>query len=103
MTSSILQVFKMNEPKTGISVKTGKAWSMQTAECALCDEAGVILEVGTVRVTKELEGTKPGTYSASFSLRRDYKTGEIGAMVTALTPYPPQRAARAPAPATAAV
>lgn len=103
--TSLVQILKVNEPRTGVG-KTGKAWLMQEAEVALLDDAGVIQQVGGLLLPRDMTGDKvpsPGVYMASFSLEANYKTRQVEAVVTSLTPYPvakaPASKAEAPAPA----
>lgn len=98
--SSIVEILKVNEARTGTSQKTGKPWAMQEAECILRDQDGGVVQVGVLDVPKELiDNLRPGVYTASFTLAAGYSDRKIGARLVALTPVP----ARAPAkPATTA-
>jgi hypothetical protein len=98
--TSLIQVLKVNEVKKGVSQRTGRAYEMQDAECALLDDAGVLQQVGVLQLDKSMMGDAapaPGTYMASFALSAGMKDRKINAVLTALRPYKP--AAPAPAPA----
>lgn len=98
--SSIVEILKVNEARTGTSQKTGKPWAMQEAECILRDQEGGVVQVGVLDVPKELiDNLRPGVYTASFTLTAGYSDRKIGARLVALTPMP----TRAPVkPATTA-
>lgn len=86
---SIIQVLKVNDLKSGTSKKTGQPYEMQDAECLLLDDAGAIQAVGVLDIPKSLRDVvKPGTFTASFGLRRGIMTGKIEAVLTGLTPVP---------------
>ncbi|MEF9964586.1 MAG: hypothetical protein RR779_09465 [Comamonas sp.] len=87
--SSIIEILKVNEPRTGVSQKTGKAWSMQEAECVLRDQEGQVVQVGVLDVPRELiDNLRPGVYTASFTLSAHYQSRKIGAQLVSLTPMP---------------
>ena len=98
--SSIVEILKVNEARTGTSQATGKPWVMQEAECVLRDQDGGVVQVGALDVPRELiDNLRPGVYTAVFTLAANYKTRKIGAQLVSLTPVP----ARAPVkPATTA-
>lgn len=88
--TSLIQILKLNEPRTGVG-KTGKPWVMQEAEVALLDDAGEIQQVGGLLLPRDMVGDKApakGVYLGSFALEADYKTRQVGAVLTALTPHP---------------
>lgn len=88
--TSLIQILKLNEPRSGVS-KAGKPYTMQEAEVALLDEAGEIQQVGGLLLPRDMTGDKAppkGVYLGSFALEADYKTRQVGAVLTALTPYP---------------
>jgi len=85
---SILQILKVNEPRSGI--KDGRPWSMQDAECVLIKETGEYDQVGVLRLPRELSGDKapqPGRYIGSFALAAGMKDRRIEAVLTGLRPY----------------
>lgn len=89
---SILQIFKVNDPRTG--EKDGRKWAIQECECALLDESGQVQEVGVLSLPRELVGnTTPGVYLGAFALKAGYKDRKIGAVLTGLQPYQVRRAA----------
>lgn len=96
---SILQILKINDPRSGTSIGfDGKprAWESQDAECLLLTEEGVVDQVGVLRLPNDLRGTiTPGIYMGSFALRPDVKTRKIGAVLVGLTPYSIKPAAKA--------
>lgn len=87
--TSILQIFKLNEPRTG--VKNDRKWEMQDAECAVLDEAGNVDSVGVLMIPKALMGqVKPGIFLGSFALRPDTSREggrRIQAVLVGLQPY----------------
>lgn len=94
---SILQIFKVNEARSG--EKDGRKWSIQECECALLDTDGVVQEVGVLSLPRELVGnTKPGIYMGAFALKAGYKDRKIGAVLTGLQPYAVKGTPPAPAP-----
>lgn len=96
----LIQILKVNAVRNGVSKKSGKAYSMQDAECAVLNEQGAIEHVGGFMLPKEMTGDKapqPGTYMATFALGVDQER-RIVARVTALSPY--QRTAGITSPAT---
>lgn len=99
---SMIQIFKLDELRKGISAKTGKPWEMQSAQCALITPDGAIDQVGVLDVPPKLrEGLTPGLYTASFAMNSNFQTGRLEAVLTGLVPVPPAtppKAAPAPAP-----
>ncbi|OWQ83849.1 hypothetical protein CDN99_25630 [Roseateles aquatilis] len=94
---SIIQILKLNEPKTGTSAKTGRAYDMQDAECLLLTADGAIDQVGVLQVPKALrDQVKPGTYTATFALNANFASRRIEAVLTGLVAIP-QQARQAPA------
>ena len=84
---SKLQILKGNEARTGKSVKTGRDWAMQDAECILINDDGTIASVGVLQLPKTLMGDKApalGLYTASFALNAGIDR-KINAVLTALT------------------
>lgn len=99
---SIIQILKLNEPKTGISQKTQKAYDMQDAECLLLNDDGSVDQVGVLQVPRSLrEKVKPGTFTATFALHANFASRRIEAVLTGLVEIP-QTPARTPKPAAAA-
>lgn len=99
--SSVIQVLKVNPLREGTSVKSGKKWQMQEAECILLDGDGAVTQVGVLDVPREMIGqVGPGTYLASFSLQAHYQTRKIGSVLVDLRPIPkaaPSNGVKAPA------
>jgi hypothetical protein len=86
---SIIQILKLNDPKTGTSKKTGNPYDMQDAECLLLTPDGGIDQVGVLQVPKALRETvKPGTYTATFALNANFASRRIEAVLTGLVPLP---------------
>lgn len=84
--NSILQIFKVNEARSG--EKDGRKWSMQECECAVLSPDGVVEQVGVLSLPRELvDKTAPGVYLGSFVFKPDYKTRKIGAVLVGLQPY----------------
>jgi len=89
---ALIQVLKVNELRSGTSVKTGvpRQWEMQDAECLLLKDDGSVDQVGVLQVPKDLRGTlQPGLFTGTFALRPDMQTRRIGAVLVGLTPVPP--------------
>lgn len=98
---SIIQILKLNDPKTGTSSKTGKAYDMQDAECLLLTEDGQIDQVGVLQVPKNLrEKISVGTFRGTFAMQANFASRRIEAVLTDLTPFP-AKSAPAAAPAKA--
>jgi hypothetical protein len=90
---SIIQILKLNDPKTGTSKKTGNPYDMQDAECLLLKDDGSIDQVGVLQVPKQLRETvKPGTFTATFALNANFASRRIEAVLTGLVPLPPKGA-----------
>ena len=89
MQTSILQIFKLNEARSG--EKNGRRWEMQDAECAILNDAGSVEAVGVLMIPKDLMGkVQPGIFLGSFALRPDTsREGQrrIQAVLTGLQPY----------------
>lgn len=86
---SLIQILKMNEPKTGVSGKTGKPYDMQDAECLLLNDDGSLAQVGVLQVPRALrEVAKVGKFSASFALQANFASRRIEAVLVGLTPIP---------------
>lgn len=100
---SIIQVLKLNDPKTGTSAKTGKAYDMQDAECLLLTEDGQIDQVGVLQVPKNLrDKIAVGTYRGTFAMQANFASRRIEAVLVDLTPFPAGKVPNA-APAAAPV
>lgn len=85
---AIVQIIKVNEARSGN--KDGRAWEMQDAECILLNEKGQPEQVGVLMVPKELRGkVQPGTFTGAFALRTSLRDRRIEAVLTGLTPLPP--------------
>lgn len=88
---SILQIIKVNEPKTG--VKDGRPWEIQDCECILLKEDGSPDQVGVLSLPKDLRGkTVAGVYLGSFVLRADLRSRRIEAQLVGLQPYAVRKA-----------
>lgn len=86
---SIIQILKLNEPKTGISKKNGNAYDMQDAECLLLNDDGSIDQVGVLQVPKSLrEKIAVGTFRASFAMQANFASRRIEAVLTDLVAVP---------------
>lgn len=105
--SSTLQVLVIEEQTAKkVNPDTGLPNKWKVARCALLDDAGEVINVGRLRVPRDLDATiARGTFRATFALGvpdwGDSK-GDIMAMLTALTPVQlraQQIGAAAPAPA----
>lgn len=87
--TSILQIFKLNDPRKG--EKNGRAWEMQDAECAVLNDAGGVESVGVLVIPKDLMGkVAPGVFLGSFALRPDTSREggrRIQPILTGLQPY----------------
>lgn len=99
---SIIQVLKLNDPKTGISKKNGNAYDMQDAECLLLNDDGSIDQVGVLQVPKSLrEKIAVGTFRGSFAMQANFASRRIEAVLTDLVPVPVKGSApAAPAPSS---
>jgi hypothetical protein len=88
--TSILQILKLNEPRSG-KTAAGRDWIMQDAECCILTDAGEVQQVGVLMIPKDLMGSvKPGVFMGSFSLRADTsKDGgrRIMPVLVGLQPY----------------
>lgn len=87
--TSIIKILVVNEKRNG--VKDGRPWEMQDAECILLDDNGEEQQVGVLPLPKALMGDnapKRGTYIGAFALQAGMRDRRIGAVLTALTPYP---------------
>ena len=65
--TSILQILKVNEKRTGS--KNGRDWAMQDAECALLADSGELEQVGVLQLPKDMMGDaapKVGVYLGSL-------------------------------------
>lgn len=79
---SILQILKLNEPRSG--VKNDRKWEMQEAECLILNETGDVVEVGVLMIPKDLMGKVPvGTFFGTFALRAN-KSREGGRRIEAV-------------------
>ncbi|GGH63286.1 hypothetical protein GCM10010975_28920 [Comamonas phosphati] len=100
--SSIVQILKVNEPRSGIG-KNNKPWQMQEAECILLDGDGAVSQVGVLDVPKDMIGNiVPGSYTATFSLSAHYQTRKIESRLVSLTRLPGKGERLAPAAETKA-
>lgn len=102
--TSTIQLLKVSEETSKkLNPDTGKPYISHVARCALINDDGELETVGRLRVPRDLvEQAKVGTYRAGFALRvPDYGAdkGEVVAVLTSLTPVPPQRQAAAATPA----
>jgi len=87
---SIVQIFKVDELRKGVSQKTGKPWEMLSAQCALLTAEGQVDQVGVLDVPPKLrEGLQSGVYTASFAMATNFQSGKLEAVLTGLVPVPP--------------
>lgn len=70
---------------TGISKKTGNAWSMPKAQCVVTGPDGVV-KIGELILPKALAETKPGQYLAEFELDVSFDRVVVP-RITALHPF----------------
>lgn len=101
---SLIQVFRVNDKRSGVSTKTQRAWEMQDAEIATLDDGGQVVQVGTLQLSKDMmaKGITPGVYMGSFALMRNNSQtgqGRIEAVLVGLQPYA-IKAGASPASAT---
>jgi len=90
---SIIQILKLNEPKKGVSKKTGNDYDMQDAECILLTADGQVDQVGVLQVPKALrDKVTQGRFTATFALHANFASRRIEAVLTGLVPLPPQGA-----------
>lgn len=95
---SIIQVLKVNEPKTGTSKKTGNPYDMQDAECILLNDDGSVGSVGVLQVPKSLRETVAvGKFAATFALHSNFASRRIEAILVGLVPID-RKPAAAPQP-----
>lgn len=87
--TSILQIFKLNEPRKG--EKNGRAWEMQDAECAVLTDDGKVDQVAVLVIPKDLMGkVSPGVFLGRFALKADTsREGQrrLQAVLVGLDPY----------------
>jgi hypothetical protein len=84
MHASLIQVIRVQDPRSGVAKLSGKPYTLQEAECLLCNDDGSPSEVGVLMVPKDLIGKlTPGHYLASFTLTTD-RERRITARVTEL-------------------
>lgn len=94
---AIVQIIKLNEARSG--TKDGRQWEMQDAECILLDDKGQPDQVGVLMVPKELRGkVERGVYTGTFALRASLRDRRIEAILTGLTPLPPNYFKATPEP-----
>lgn len=94
----ILKIFKVDEPKKGISSKTGKPYEIHSAQCALLTDAGELDQVGVLDIPPSLRGkVTVGTFVGTYAMGVNFSNGKIGPVLTDLQPFaqkdPAQRAA----------
>jgi hypothetical protein len=99
----ILKIFKLDEPKKGISSKNGKPYEIHTAQCALLTADGELDQVGVLDIPPSLRGkVVPGIFVGSYAMGVNFSNGKIGPVLQDLVPYavkdPAQRAAAAAVP-----
>lgn len=91
---SMIQIFKLDEVKKGVSKKTGNPYEIHTAQAALIDASGQVDQVGVLDIPAALrEQVKPGLFTGSFAMKTNFSNGRIEAHLTGLTPAGPVRAA----------
>jgi hypothetical protein len=94
---STIRVFKLDEVKKGTSKKTGNAYEIHTAQCALVDETGNIDQVGVLDIPPDLRGkVGPGLFRGTFAMKTNFQNGRIEAALVGLQAMPePARPAAA--------
>lgn len=96
---SILEILVINT-KSGTSKKNGQAYSIPEAQCVLRNDDGSAAQVGVLVIPKALEAVaKPGVFTGTFALQAatfGENQGRIQAVLTGLTPIPPNALRRAP-------
>jgi hypothetical protein len=86
MHSSLIQVIKVQDQKSGIAKLSGRPYTMQEAECLLLSDDGSPVEVGVFMVPKDMIGKLvAGHYLASFTLGTD-RERRVTARVVQLRP-----------------
>lgn len=80
----VLQVIN----RSGVSKKTGNAWSIFSAQCVLEQEVDGKQElmVGTINLPEALQKTEPGDYLANFAFFQSME-GKLEPRITALQPW----------------
>lgn len=86
---SILQILKLNEPKTGISTKNQKPYDMQDAECLLLNDDGSVGHVGVLQVPRTLrDKVTIGTFACTFALGVNFASRRVEAQLVDIVPFP---------------
>ena len=86
---SIIQIFKLDEVKKGVSKKTGNPYEIHTAQAALIDENGQIDTVGVLDIPPSLRADcKPGIFAGQFAMKTNFQNGRIESVLTGLSPLP---------------
>lgn len=65
MTTAKLEILFVDEMRKG--EKNGKAWAIQTCQCAIHDEDGTI-KVGEMMLPKDIQIPERGFYDAQFKI-----------------------------------
>lgn len=100
---TLLQIFKVDDARKGISAKTGKPWEMQSAQCALLSAEGVLDKVGVLDIPPPLRGkVVPGIFTATFAIGVNFQSGKLEPLLTDLTPVPPGLLGKTASPAPVA-
>lgn len=104
--SNLIQILKVDEPRSGVSKKSGTPFTTRSCQCILLDETGELGDVGVLRLPKDMvsdeTAPKPGVYMCNHKLGVSYDKKEIGLVITSLVPYDLRKMAPvAPAPAAA--
>lgn len=96
--TSLIQIIKVGAVQD--KKWEGREYQVQEAECLLLDEHGEVESVGVLRLSEKFRKDPPtkGTFQAVFSLVASPKDRRIGAIVTGLTPVPPNALKRAATP-----
>jgi hypothetical protein len=73
--------------RSGVSQKTGRPYSMHTAQCILqqVTSEGEQLLVGTISLPEKLKDARPGDYLAEFALSQS-REGELVPRLVSLSP-----------------
>lgn len=93
MTTAKLEILFIDAPRSGVSPKTQKPWTMQTCQCVIHDEDGT-KSVGEMVLPKDIPIPAVGFYDALFKIGVDFNKKVTGYLV-GLTPCASARPAAA--------
>lgn len=101
LSSTRIQIFKVNALRTGTGKQSGRPYAMQDCEVGICNNLGAIEQVGVLMLPKDMTDTKdssgvitvkapqPGLYDATFTLGTDVQR-RVVAQIQTLTPAQPR-------------